>query len=161
MANRNGYEVGRLRTAGGICSIKQELLRPEIFIEKNSLIKSITRGVCMGLTFNPHGHPKIEFTEQELDFFSKKFKFETVKRESGFKLAKISNDPRFALVDLSWVVTNFEKEYIIIQSKRWQFDYQPRSAGEDQLGEDVTYIHGIWENPELPESIMKKIKGEF
>ncbi|MCY1465826.1 hypothetical protein D9M71_840240 [compost metagenome] len=51
-----------------------------------------------------------------------------------------------------------EKEYLMIEFNRWQFDYQPRGAGEDSLGEDVTYILGIWESPLLTDEIIAKIK---
>ncbi|MFK7050284.1 hypothetical protein FLACOL_02086 [Flavobacterium columnare] len=146
----------------GFCTIKQELIRPEIFIDNYSLYENAKKQRSKLLTFNPSGNLKLNFTEEELVYLSNIFSFEIIKRESsGYKLAKISNDDRFSIVYLSWVLSHLEKEYIIIKSKRWQFDYQPRGAGEDARGEDVTYIHGIWENPELPENIMKKIKGEF
>ena len=145
----------------GQCEIEQELMRPEIFFEGESLIKCTARGVSMDLTFNPNSHPNLGFTDHELIFLSDTFDFNISERKTGYKLAKISNDDRFSVVNLVWIATILKKEYIIIESKRWQFNFQPRGAGEDAMGEDVTYIHGIWEKPELPESIMKKIKGEY
>ncbi|MCJ1807269.1 MULTISPECIES: hypothetical protein [Flavobacterium] len=145
----------------GFCTIKQELFRPQIFIDNHSLFDNLNGQRSRPLIFYPDFNFKLYFTESELSYLSKIFDFEILEKENGHKVAKILNDERFSNVDLVWLSTKFQKEYIIIESKRWQFDYQPRGAGEDARGEDVTYIHGIWENPELPENIMKKIKGEF
>ncbi|MFK7061503.1 hypothetical protein V3Q90_15400 [Flavobacterium oreochromis] len=143
----------------GVCKVKQELFRPQIFIDDYSLFENTNNQRSKSLIVYPNH--KLSFTEEELLYLSEIFDFEIKEDEIGHKSAKISDDTRYAIVDLVWLSTTFQKEYIIIDSKRWQFDYQPRSAGEDARGEDVTYIHGIWENPELPENIMKKIKGEF
>lgn len=145
----------------GICKIKQELILPEIFIDNHSLYKDAIKQNSKSLTYNPCGNLKLTFTEDELDCLSKVFNFEIIQEETGYKLASIVKNKKFSTPIISEIITSLEKEIMLIYSVRWQFDYQPRGAGEDARGEDVTYIHGIWENPELPESIMKKIKGEY
>ncbi|WP_229335679.1 hypothetical protein, partial [Flavobacterium sp. ALJ2] len=52
-----------------------------------------------------------------------------------------------------------KKEYLIIEFNRWSSEDQPRGTGEDQLGEDISYIFGIWENPLLTDAIIAKIKN--
>jgi hypothetical protein len=145
----------------GVCEIKQELILPEIFIDNHSLFKDAKKQTSKLLTFNPEGNFKLTFTEEELISLSKIFNFEIIQKESGYKLARIVDNQKFTIPTITRILTQFEKEIVLIKSVRWQFDYQPRGAGEDARGEDVTYIYGIWENPELPESIMKKIKGEI
>ncbi|MCC9019400.1 hypothetical protein [Flavobacterium lipolyticum] len=46
---------------------------------------------------------------------------------------------------------------MMIEFNRWSSEAHPRNAGEDSLGEDVTYIHGIWETPLLTDEIIAKI----
>lgn len=145
----------------GICEIKRELILPEIFIDDHSLFENAKRQNSKLLTFNPEGNFKLTFTEEELVYLSKVFNFEIIQKESGYKLARITDNQKFTIPTITRILTQFEKEIVLIKTVRWQFDYQPRGASEDARGEDITYIHGIWENPELPESIIKKIKGEF
>jgi len=145
----------------GTCKVKQELIRPDIFINDYSLFSNIKNGFKFRLSYNPNGNYKVGFSEKELIDLSEIFEFEIKTKKSGYKFAEIIDDKKYTTVELSWCLTNSGKEIVIISSKRWQFDNQPRSAGEDQLGEDIIYIHGIWENPDLPESIINKIKALF
>ncbi|MBF7089936.1 hypothetical protein IUY40_00025 [Flavobacterium sp. ALJ2] len=48
---------------------------------------------------------------------------------------------------------------MLIKVKHSMIYYKPCSAGEDQLGGDISYIFGIWENPLLTDAIIAKIKN--
>lgn len=146
----------------GICKIQTELIRPVIYIDNVPIIENaIIKGKF--LYSNSYVTRKDVFTVEELYFLADKFTFEVIEKSGDAKIlqAKITDNPKYSTPMLLWIYNPIlEKEYMIIEASRWQFDYQPRSAGEDQLGEDITYIHGIWENVDLPQDILNKIKNE-
>lgn len=133
----------------GICEIKKELIRP--------LIKYKNFNAKHFIYLN-----ESNFTKDELLDLSLFLKLPISNSERNPNRVFISHNLENALYDrISRCVYYKNKQgdmLLIITSNRWQFDNQPRNAAEDYLGEDVTYIHGIWENPDLPENIIKKIK---
>lgn len=143
----------------GICKIQTELIRPVIYIDNIPIFENaIIKGKY--LYSNNYAVRKDAFTVEELRFLADKFGFEIIKKSNDAKIlqAKINDNPKYSTPMLIWVYnTVLQKKYILIEAYRWQFDYQPRSAGEDQLGEDITYIHGIWENADLPQNILDKL----
>lgn len=149
------------KVSEGVCHIKKELLRPDIYINGYSLFDNIDKNISFLLSSHPNRNSNIGFSEKEFIYLSELLKFDVKLKNNGGKYAMIIEDERYSSVELDWYLTKQSKEIIIIFSKRWQFENQPRSIVEDQLGEDITYIHGIWENPILPESIKNKIKAFF
>lgn len=141
----------------GICKIKTELIRPEIFLLLNGDKIKIKYNTYEVLKENP-------FSRDELMFFEKLY---NVKLSTNkIYPSRLTSDNSFIneLYDSPANIILFEdiksnKSYLIIEFRRWQFDYQPRGAGEDSLGEDITYIHGIWENPLLTDELIAKIKN--
>ena len=139
-----------------ICKIKTELLRPIISILQENkkvilrydYIKSISENI---------------FSKEELLFFQKYYNVKlSVNKHYPSKLTS-DNSSINKLYDLPANIIFFEdtesgNNYLVIEFRRWQYDFQPRGAGEDSLGEDITYIHGIWENPFLTDEIISKIK---
>ncbi|HEU0126804.1 hypothetical protein [Flavobacterium sp.] len=142
----------------GINSIKTELIRPSIKILdiEYSEKKTYTKQLVANSSTVSNG----DFTTEELLFLSKTYGFEIEEHaihkgyyESVLKIHKLYDCPGYiTLMELDG------KEYLRIDFLRWQFDCQPRGAGEDMLGEDVTYILGIWESPLLTDEIVAKIK---
>ncbi|MDY0986519.1 hypothetical protein SOM12_03775 [Flavobacterium sp. CFBP9031] len=142
----------------GISSIKTELIRPSIKIleVEYSEKKNYRKRLVGDLSGDSHEY----FSLEELLFLSKTYGFEIEESiyskgyyYSVLKIHKLYDVPGYiTLMELD------EKEYLMIEFNRWQFDYQPRGAGEDSLGEDVTYILGIWESPLLTDEIIAKIK---
>ncbi|MFC0781006.1 hypothetical protein [Flavobacterium sp. HJSW_4] len=142
----------------GISSIRTELIRPSIKIldVEYSEKKTYTRDL-VGYSTPPSDE---YFTLGELMFLSKTYGFEIEEQSNSqgyyWSVLKIHK-----LYDGHGYITLMEldgKEYLRIEFLRWQFDCQPRGAGEDMLGEDVNYILGIWESPLLTDEIVAKLK---
>lgn len=141
----------------GICKIKTELIRPEIFLLLNG------NKIKFNYNFNVVVNENL-FSQEELFFFEKTYNLKLISNK--IYPSKLTTDNSFInkLYDIPVTIALFEnvesnKNYLLIEFRRWQYDYQPRGAGEDSLGEDVTYIHGIWEDPLLTNEILAKIKG--
>lgn len=146
----------------GIVSIKTELIRPDIKIldgnENN--IPSERKTYRKQLTARPSENSDLYFNINELLFLSKTYGFKIEEHTiykgyytSVLKIHKLYDSPGEIIL-----IEQGGKEYVMIEFTRWQFEYQPRGAGEDSYGEDVTYILGIWENPLLTDEIIEKIK---
>lgn len=142
--------------SAGICKIKTELIRPEIFLLLNG------NKIKFNYNFNVALNENL-FSQEELFFFEKTYNIKLIPNK--IYPSKLTTDNSFInkLYDTPATITLFEnaesnKNYLLIEFRRWQYDYQPRGAGEDSLGEDVTYIHGIWENPLITDEIFSKIK---
>ncbi len=144
----------------GISSIKTELIRPSIkLLDVEYSEEKAYRKRLIANPFIPHND---SFTANELFFLSKTYGFE-IKEDPIYKGYYSSVLKINKLYKSSAEITFIEldkKEYVKIEFLRWQFDYQPRGAGEDSYGEDVTYILGIWESPLLTDEIVAKIKNE-
>lgn len=143
---------GSTNNTEGISSIKTELIRPSIKISniESAEKKTYTKRLVADDTF----------TINELLFLSKTYGFEIEEHSryegyyvSALKIHKLYNSPGDIIL-----IESGDKEYLMIEFRRWQYEYQPRGAGEDSLGEDVTYILGIWESPLLTDEIIAKIK---
>ncbi|MFD1605911.1 hypothetical protein ACFSJW_04845 [Flavobacterium artemisiae] len=144
----------------GISSIKTELIRPSIKIldVEYSEKKIYSKRLVSKLSTASDEY----FTLDELLFLSKTYGFEIEENvyskgdyHSVLKIHKLYDIPGdITLIELDG------NEYLMIGFRRWQFDFQPRGAGEDMLGEDITYIFGIWECPLLTDEIVAKIKNE-
>lgn len=141
----------------GICKIKTELIRPEIFLLLNG------NKIKFNYNFNVVVNENL-FSQEELFFFEKTYNLKLISNK--IYPSKLTTDNSFInkLYDIPATIALFEnvesnKNYLLIEFRRWQYDYQPRGAGEDSLGEDVTYIHGIWEDPLFTNEIIAKIKG--
>jgi len=142
----------------GISSIKTELIRPSIKIldVEYSEKKTYTKNLVAKSSVASDEY----FTLDELLFLSKTYGFEIEEDDnlkgyykSVLKIHKLYDCPGYiTLMELD------DKEYLRIEFLRWQFDCQPRGAGEDMLGEDITYILGIWESPLLTHEIAAKLK---
>lgn len=151
-----GNENEKLLSAG-ICKIKTELLRPEIFLLLNGTNIKFEYNFSTALRENL-------FTGEELFFFEKTYSVKLTSTTTYPSILTTDNSFLNKLYDLPATIALFEdkkshKKYLLIEFRRWQYDYQPRGAGEDSLGEDVTYIHGIWEDPLLTDEILTKIKA--
>lgn len=150
---------GTKKNIEGINSIKTELMRPSIKIldVEYSEKKTYTKR----LVAEPSTASNEHFTLEELLFLSKTYGFEIEESlyykgyyDSILKIHKLYKSPGdITLIELDG------QEYLIIEFHRWQFEYQPRGAGEDSLGEDITYILGIWKSPLLTDEIVSKIKN--
>lgn len=141
----------------GICKIKSELIRPEIFLLLNGNKIKFECNFSVAVQENP-------FTQEELFFFEKTYRVKLATHK--IYPSRLTTDNSFInkLYDLPATIALFtdkesDKNYLLIEFRRWQYDYQPRGAGEDSYGEDVAYVHGIWEDPLLTAEIMAKIKG--
>ena len=141
----------------GVYKIKTELIRPEIFLLLNG------NKIKFNYNFNVVLNENL-FSQEELFFFEKTYNVKLISNK--IYPSKLTTDNSFInkLYDTPATISLFEnaesnKNYLLIEFRRWQYDYQPRGAGEDSLGEDVTYINGIWEDPLLTNEIMAKIKG--
>lgn len=145
----------------GIVSVKQELKRPMIsLIDKGDDIApdKNRRFYRKTLSANPNSYES--FSEAELLFLSEIYKFDVAEHDiykgyfsSVLKIHPLYQDP----ADMIFIEEN-GKRYLRIEFHRWEFENQPRSAGEDSLGENITYILGFWENPLLTDEIIAKIK---
>ncbi|MBS7233017.1 hypothetical protein KHA90_18505 [Flavobacterium psychroterrae] len=154
---------GTKNSNGSIVSIKTELLRPSIKIlnTNGSINLSESKVYRKRLLSNPYTDSNETFTINELLFLSKTYEFEIEEHfeykgyfTSVLKIHKLYNTSG------NIILTEQDgKEYLMIQFTRWQSESQPRSAGEDSLGEDITYVHGIWESPLLTDEIIAKFLG--
>lgn len=145
--------------------INEELERPFIQFE-NSNQQSVKLWFdnqkvykIKDLSVNPYSKWVNHFSYEELNFLAKKFNFSLTKYEDYNDIfdGVISNS-KFTQPGQLIYIEEFGSTYLIIEFKRWQYD-RPRSAGEDAMGEDITYIHGIWENPKLPKEVIDRIKN--
>lgn len=148
----------------GITQIKQELIRPSIrFINSNEdIICSENKAIYMKkLIVNPYVQTNECFNKEELSFLSKTYQFDIQENleYEGYFTSTMKGNPLYKRAANILLIEDNKKEYLIIEFNRWKDEDQPRSAGEDQLGEDVTYIFGIWENPLLTDEIIAKIKN--
>lgn len=152
---------GTEKSVEGISSIKTELIRPSIKIldVEYSEKKTYTKRLVGDLSGSSHEY----FSLNELLFLSKTYGFEI--EESIYSKGYYHSVLKIhKLYDTSGCITLMEldgKEYLIIEFCRWQYECQPRGAGEDSLGEDITYILGIWESPLLTDEIVAKIKKAY
>jgi len=139
----------------GIADIKTELLRPQLKLnwifdnEKTIFSKELS-------TWTSYLGPR--FSKKEFLFLKNTYDFELEEFKDNL-YSKLSINPLYTSPGTIEFIEYQDKEYLIIKFTRWQHDYQPRGAGEDQLGEDITYIHGIWEDPLLTDEVIKKIKA--
>ncbi|WP_264529647.1 hypothetical protein [Flavobacterium sp. N502540] len=154
---------GTEKVSQGMTSIKTELIRPSIKIinEYGGSTSSEKKEYRKKLIANPYIDPKESFTIGELSFLSKTYGFEIQEdlKYKGYydtilRINKMYKSPGEIIL-----IEQNEKEYLRIEFSRWTSEAQPRSAAEDSLGEDVTYIVGIWESPLLTDEIIAKIKG--
>ncbi|TPG43986.1 hypothetical protein EAH81_05400 [Flavobacterium pectinovorum] len=145
-----------------IASIKTELIRPDIKIldPNGNNLSSERKTYRKQITARPSEYSQESFIIDELLFLSKTYGFEIEEHAiykgyytSVLKIHKLYDCPGEIIL-----IEHQGKQYIMIEFKRWQFEYQPRGAGEDSYGEDVTYVLGIWENPLLTDEIITKIK---
>ncbi|WP_347051778.1 hypothetical protein [Flavobacterium olei] len=155
---------GTTKNSEGIVSIKTELIRPSIkFLNNDGNIISAERKIySKRLIANPFIDPHESFSIDELIFLSKTYGFEIEEHSihkgynySILRINKLYNSPGEIIL-----IEQQGKEYVIIEFKRWASEFQPRSAAEDSLGENITYILGIWESPLLTDEIITKIKGD-
>jgi hypothetical protein len=153
---------GSKKIGEGIASIKTELIRPDIKIldANGNNLSSERKTYRKQITARPSEYSEEFFTINELLFLSKTYGFEIEENAiykgyytSVLKINKLYDCPGEIIL-----IEHQGKQYIMIEFKRWQYEFQPRGAGEDSLGEDVTYILGIWENPLLTDEIIAKIK---
>ncbi|SNR56411.1 hypothetical protein [Flavobacterium sp. ov086] len=152
---------GSEKINNSIASIKTELIRPVIkFLDESENSTSPERKTYRKqITAKPSEDDY--FNISELLFLSKTYGFE-IEEHAIYKGYYTSVLKINKLYDCPGEITLIEqegKEYMMIEFKRWQFEYQPRGAGEDFFGEDVTYVLGIWENPLLTDKIIAKIKN--
>ena len=104
-----------------------------------------------------------KFEQGELKFLAKTYLFELTRTpdyrddeyiglfREDFKYGHFLNPAQIEFIEKEG------KEYLVIYFETWKHG-NPRGAAEDQLGEDVTYIYGIWEAPLLTDEIINKIK---
>ncbi|WDF65033.1 hypothetical protein [Flavobacterium sp. KACC 22763] len=141
----------------GICKIKTELIRPEIFLLLKENKVKVKYNFYQRLKEN-------QFSKEEMLFFEKHYDVKLAQNQ--ISPDKLVSDNSFLnkLYDTAANVVYFEdtesnQKFLLIEFRRWQYNYQPRGAGEDMLGEDITYILGIWESPLLTDEIVSKIKA--
>jgi hypothetical protein len=149
----------------GIVSIKTELIRPSIkFLNSDgSIISSKKRKTYRKkIIVNPFVDSNEYFNINELLFLSKAYGFEIEEHtiHKGYFLSILKINSLYTTPGEIILIEEEGKEYILIEYNRWNLEIQPRSAAEDQLGEDVTYVLGIWGNPLLTDEIIEKIKNK-
>lgn len=149
----------------GIVSIKTELIRPSIkFLNSDgSIISSEKRKTYRKkIIVNPFVDSNEYFNINELLFLSKAYGFEIEEHtiHKGYFLSVLKISSLYTTPGEIILIEEEGKEYILIEYNRWNLETQPRSAAEDQLGEDVTFVLGIWENPLLTDEIIVKIKNK-
>lgn len=149
----------------GIVSIKTELIRPSIKFLNNtgSITSSEKRKIYRKkIIVNPFTEPNEYFTINELLFLSKTYGFEIEEHTiyKGYFLSVLKINSLYATPGEIILIEEEGKQYILIEFSRWSSEKQPRSASEDQLGEDITYVAGIWKNPLLTDEIITKIKNK-
>lgn len=147
----------------GIVSVKQELKRPMIRLNGkcDSIATNKTRNFYRKtLRANPKANSNESFTKEEFLFLSETYKFEIAEHDmfEGYLTSVLKIHPLYtSSADIIFIEED-DKEYLRIEFNRWEFEYQPRSAGEDSLGENITYVLGFWENPLLTDEIIAKLK---
>lgn len=111
------------------------------------------------LSVNPYSKWVNHFSYEELNFLAETFNFKVIKyQDYNDVFDGYIDNLKFTQSGQLIYIEEFGSSYLIIEFKRWQYD-RPRSAGEDAMGEDMTYIHGVWENPELPQDVLDRIKN--
>ena len=156
---------GSAKITEDIVSIKTELVRPSLnFLNSDgSIASSVNRKAYRKrLAANPFIDLNESFTINELLFLSKTYEFEIEEHSvhKGYFLSKLKFNSLYTTPGEIIFIEEEGKEYLLIEFNRWSSEKQPRGAGEDQLGEDVTYIVGIWEDPLLTDEIIAKIKNK-
>jgi hypothetical protein len=147
----------------GIVSVKQELKRPMIRLigENGGITTNKNRNVFVKtLRANPNTNSNESFTKEEFLFLSETYKFDIAEhdRYEGYLTSVLKIHPLYtSSADIIFIEED-DKEYLRIEFNRWEFEYQPRSAGEDSLGENITYVLGFWEDPLLTDEIIAKLK---
>ncbi|PIF34226.1 hypothetical protein CLU81_4863 [Flavobacterium sp. 9] len=147
----------------GIVSVKQELKRPLIRLigENSDITTNKNRKLFVKtLRANPDPYSNESFTKEEFLFLSETYKFDIVEHDmyEGYLTSVLKIHPLYtSSADIIFIEED-DKEYLRIEFNRWEFEYQPRSAGEDSLGENITYVLGFWENPLLTDEIIAKLK---
>ncbi|PAM95289.1 hypothetical protein B4N84_08425 [Flavobacterium sp. IR1] len=149
----------------GIVSIKTELIRPSIkFLNDAGSITSSEKRKAYRkkIIVNPFVDPNEYFNINELLFLSKTYGFEIEEHtiHKGYFLSVLKINLLYTTPGEIILIEEKGKQYILLEFSRWSSEKQPRSAAEDQLGEDITYIVGIWENPLLTDEIITKIKNK-
>ncbi|MCV6631541.1 MAG: hypothetical protein OIF50_16955 [Flavobacteriaceae bacterium] len=102
------------------------------------------------------------FSREELFFLMKTYLFE-IEEYVNYKNESMLTSTNKKINDLyrgSGKLLYFKKggfDFLVIFFKRWQLEIQPRGAGEDQYGEDIFFVHGIWEGPILEEEMRRKL----
>jgi hypothetical protein len=147
----------------GIVSIQTELTRPSIqFLNTDGTIRTTERKVYRKkLIVNPYAGLDTYFDIKELQFLAQTYDF-GIKEDTehkGYFTSFLKNNPQYKTSGDIVFIKEQEKQFIWIEFSRWKLESQPRSAGEDSLGEDTTFINGIWENPILTDAIIAKIKN--
>jgi hypothetical protein len=156
---------GSEKTEEGVVSIKTELMRPSIKLmdSNGDVMPSENRVVYRKrLIVNPFVDNGEYFNKEELLFLSKIYEFD-IKEDPTYKgyFSSVLNINTLYKSSADIIlIEDGRNEYLIIEFNRWSLECQPRGAGEDSLGEDITYIHGIWENPLLTDEIIAKIKNK-
>lgn len=144
----------------GIVSVKQDLKRPLISIIGKNDVRVNRRVFSKRLIANPYTNANESFTKEEFLFLSETYKFDIAEhdRYEGYLTSVLKIHPLYtSSADIILIEEN-DKEYLRIEFNRWEFENQPRSAGEDSLGENITYVLGFWENPLLTDEIIAKLK---
>jgi len=146
-----------------IVSIKTELIRPsiEFLNEDGTIISSEKRKTYRKkLIVNPFVDSNEYFNITEFLFLSRTYEFEIEEHaiHKGYFLSVLKMNSLYNTPGEIILIEEEEREYILVEFNRWSSENQPRSAAEDQLGENITYIIGIWQDPLLTDEIIEKIK---
>lgn len=156
---------GSQKSTEGVSSIRTELTRPSIRLlnSDGSSIASPYRIIHRKkLVVNPFVDSNEYFNKVDFLFLSKTFGFEIEEHpiHKGYFLSVLKINALYTTPGEIILIEEEGRSYILIEFTRWSSVNKPRGAGEDSLGEDITYVHGIWENSLLTEEIISKIKGE-
>ncbi|MBE8723991.1 hypothetical protein [Flavobacterium hungaricum] len=147
----------------GVVWIKTELTRPSIqFLNADGSIRSAERKAYRKkLVVNPYAASNEYFDLNELQFLAHTYDFEIKEHDvhKGYFTSLLTNNSLYTASGTIVLVEEEKRQYLWIEFSRWKLESQPRSAGEDSLGEDTTFINGIWENPLLTDGILAKIKN--
>lgn len=144
----------------GIVSVKQELKRPLIRLNDSIATHKNRKVFVKTLRANPDAYSNESFTKEEFLFLSETYKFEIAEHDmyEGYLTSILKIHPLYtSSADIIFIEED-DKEYLRIEFNRWEFECQPRSAGEDSFGENITYVLGFWENPLLTDEIIAKLK---
>ncbi|WP_194768333.1 hypothetical protein [Tamlana sp. I1] len=139
--------------------IGNEFKRPKIFLlNENDVLTPIDRKkmdiYTKRLIVNSFAKGYFDFND--LDFLSNTYQFNYCESKAykGYYTANINTtygqNGNLTLINFK------EKEYLIIEFYRDNPDETAQM--NDQLGPGFTYIHGIWEQPILTESIREKLE---